>query len=115
MRNERIILLVVLSVFIVGMLMCPASASKTVKVGDYKGKMTNKQYKSLKNAFKKDKKFEFVTIKSTNKKNCKITIQYMNGLCPQNGKFYSKGFYATVWDTRYGIDGIKIIDRKVSI
>ena len=109
------ILLLVLSVFIVGMIMAPASASKNVKVGEYKGKLTNKQYKTLKTAFKKDKKYEFVIIKSTNKKHCKITIQYMNGFNPQNCKFYIKGFYATVWDERYGMDGLKILDAKVNI
>ena len=115
MRKEKIILLLVLSVFIVGMALAPASASKNVKVDKYKGKLTTKQYKTLKNAYKKDRKNTVVTIKCTNNKNCQISIQYLNGLCPQNYKFYKKGFYASVWDARYGLDGIKIFDYKLNI
>ncbi|MBQ2666191.1 hypothetical protein [Methanobrevibacter sp.] len=115
MNRKGIILLAVLMIFIVGMVLAPASAAKNVKVGDYKGKLTTKQYKTLKNAYKKDKKFTSVTIKCTNKKYHKISIQYMNGLCQQNGKFYIKGFYGSVWDTRYGMDGIKLVDFRVNI
>lgn len=115
MRKEKIIILLILSVFIIGMVLAPASASKNVKVGKYKGTLTDKQYKTLKTAFKKNKKNTVVIIKCTNNKNCKISIQYLNGLCPQNYKYYKKGFYATVWDTRYGMDGLKVIDYKLNI
>lgn len=115
MKKERIVLVIVLSVFIIGMIAAPASAAHKVKVGKYKGKLTNKQYKKLKVAYKKDKKYTCVTIKSTNKKYHKITIQYMNGYSPQSNKNYKKGFYGSVWDTRYGMDGTKIINKKVRI
>ena len=115
MRKEGIILALVLSIFIIGMVVAPASAAHNVKVGNYKGKLTNKQYKTLKTAYKKDKKFTSVTIKCTNKKYHKITIQYMNGFCGQNCKIYAKGFYGSVWDTRYGMDGIKIVDFRVNL
>ena len=115
MRKEGIILLLVLSIFIIGMVLAPASASKNVKVGDYTGKLTNKQYKTLKNAYKKDKVNTFVTIKCKNKKHHKITIQYLNGYNAQNVKIYPKGFYGTVWDARYGMDGLKLVDYRVNI
>lgn len=115
MDRKRILLLAVLAVFIVGMLLSPVDASHKVKVGKYKGKLSNKQYKELKKAFKKDKKFTVVTIKSTNKKYHNISIQYLNGYVAQNGKSYEKGFYGSVWDTRYGMDGIKLTDVKVRI
>lgn len=115
MRKEKIILLAVLSVFIVGMVLAPASAAHNVKVGKYKGKLSNKQYKNLKIAYKKDKKKYHVTIKSTNKKYHKITIQYMNGYSPQSGKHFKKGFYGSVWDSRYGIDGTKITNKRIRI
>lgn len=115
MRKEAIIILLVLSIFIVGMALAPASAAKNVKVGDYKGKLTNKEYKTLKNAYKKDKKNTFVIIKCKNKKHHKITIQYLNGFNGQNMKIYPKGFYGSVWDERYGMDGIKLVDYKVNI
>ena len=86
-----------------------------VKVGIYKGKLTNAQYKKLKSFYKNNKKYKFVSIKSTNKKYHKITIQYFNGYNGQNGKYYKKGFYATVWDTRYGMDRIKIVNKRVRI
>lgn len=114
MKKERIILLLVLSIFIVGMVLAPASAAHKVKVGKYKGKITNKQYKKLKTAYKKDKS-KHVTIKATNKKHHKITIQYMNGYSPQHEKYYKKGFYGSVWDTRYGMDGLKVINKKAKI
>lgn len=115
MRKEGIILILILSVFIVGMVLAPASAAHNVKVGNYKGKLTNKEYKTLKNAYKKDKKDTFVIIKCTNKKHHKITIQYLNGFNGQNCKIYPKGFYGSVWDDRYGMDGIKLVDCRVSI
>ena len=85
-----------------------------VKVGKYKGKLTTKQYNKLKQIYKKNKKYGFVTIKSTNKKYHKITIEVLNGYNGMNGKYYKKGFYGSVWDTRYGIDGTKITNKKVT-
>lgn len=86
-----------------------------VKVGKYKGKLTTKQYKKLKVFYKKNKKYGSVTIKCTNKKYHKITISYLKGVNGMNGKYYSKGFYASVWDTRHGLDGLKISNKRVKI
>lgn len=94
-----------------------AAKKKThyVKVGKYIGKLTNNQYKKLKNAYKKNKKYAYVTIKCINKKYHKITVEILSGYNPMNGKYYKKGFYGTVWDTRYGMDGTKISNKKVKL
>ena len=112
MNKNRLILVVLLTVFVLGMVLAPVAASHTVKIGKYKCKLTNKQYKKLKTAYKKDKKGTFVIIK-TNKKYYKATIQYENGYDAQDNKRLKKGFYADVWDTRLGIDGIKIDDKRI--
>ena len=91
------------------------TTSHYVKVGKYKGKLTNSQYKKLKMFYKKNSKYKFVTIKCTNKKYHKITIQLLTGYNGQNGKYYKKGFYASVWDTRYGMDGMKIYNKRVRV
>lgn len=43
-----------------------------------------------------------------------MTIQLLNGYNGMNGKYYKKGFYGNVWDTRYGMDGTKISNKKVT-
>ena len=115
MKKEKLILIAVLSVFIVGMIAAPAAASHKVKVDKYKGKITNKQYKKLKTIYKKDKRFKFVSTKATNKKHHTITIQYMNGYSPQSEKNFKRGFYGNVMDARYGMDGIKLSNHRVII
>ena len=114
MDKNKLLILIILSIFIVGMVLAPASASHKVKVGKYKGKLTNKQYKKLKSGYKKNKKVH-VTIKSSNYKHHKIYIRYLNGYEPQSGKYFKKGFYADVWDTRYGIDGTKCSFKKIHV
>ena len=114
MNKNRLILAVLLSVFVLGMVLAPVEASYTFKVGKYKCKITNKQYKKLKTAYKKNKKYDFV-IGKTNKKYYKLTLEYQRGYDEQAGKYYKKGFYATVWDARYGDDGIKIEEKRVYI
>lgn len=65
--------MIVLSIFIVGMVMGTASAAHTYKVGKYKGKITNKQYKQLKTAKKKGK-YKQIIVKCTNNKKAKMWI-----------------------------------------
>jgi hypothetical protein len=48
MDNRKLLILIILSIFVVGMILAPASASHTYKCGKYKCKITNKQYKKLK-------------------------------------------------------------------
>ena len=90
-------------------------ATHYVKVEKYKGKLTNKQYTYLVKSYKKDKNFAHVTIKCTNVKYHKITVEILTGYNPMNDKYYKKGFYASVWDTRYGIDGTKISNKKAKL
>lgn len=52
MNRNKLILIAILCIFVVGMVMAPASASHKIKVGKYKGKISNKYYKYLKKAKK---------------------------------------------------------------
>lgn len=90
-------------------------ATHYVKVGKYKGKLTNKQYAYLVKSYKKNKNFAYVTIKCTNVKYHKITVEILTGYNPMNDKYYKKGFYASVWDNRYGIDGTKLSNKKAKL
>jgi hypothetical protein len=90
---------VLLTVFVLGMVLAPVAASHTVKIGKYKCKLTNKQYKKLKTAYKKDKKGTFVIIK-TNKKYYKATIQYENGYDAQDNKRLKKKDFIQMFGTQ---------------
>ena len=114
MNKKGLILAGLLAVFVMGMILAPVSASHTVKIGKYKCKLTNKQYKKLKKIYKKDKRYGFVIVK-TNKKYHKATISYLNGWDEQWERRVKRGFYADVYDTRYGMDGIKIQNKRVYI
>ena len=83
-----------------------------VKVGIYKGRLSDKQYKKLKRDYENDN-LDFVVIDCINKKYHKITVQILNGYSPMNDKYYQKGFYGSVWDDRYGKDGSKVHNKKV--
>lgn len=87
--------------------------SHYVKVGTYKGKLSDKQYKKLKRDYKNNKNFAHVTINCINKKYHKITVEILCGYNPMNYKYYEKGFYGNVWDDRYGKDGMKVHKKKV--
>lgn len=60
MKKSKILILVVLTIFVVGMTMSSVSASHTFKIGKYKGKLSDKKYKQLKNANKNGKYKRFV-------------------------------------------------------
>lgn len=60
MKKRKILILVVLTIFVIGMTMSSVSASHTFKLGKYKGKLSDKKYKQLKNANKKGKYKRFV-------------------------------------------------------
>jgi len=55
MSNKKIILLLILSIFIVGMVLSPANASHTFKMGKYSATISDKQYNTLKDKAKKGK------------------------------------------------------------
>lgn len=63
MNKRKLIVLIVLTVFCIGMTMSSVSASHTFKVGKYKGTVSDKQYKKLKTSKKKHKDYE-VTVKT---------------------------------------------------
>jgi hypothetical protein len=48
MENRKIILLLILSIFIIGMVLAPASASHTFKKGKYKVTVSDNTYKKIK-------------------------------------------------------------------
>ena len=63
MNKKKILLLLILSIFIVGMVLSPASASHTFKIGKYKATVSDKKYKKMKSDAKKGKKV-LVTLKT---------------------------------------------------
>ncbi|WP_406533969.1 hypothetical protein [Methanobrevibacter sp.] len=71
MNKKKILILIILSIFIVGMVMGTASASHTFKAGKYKGTISDKQYKSLQTAKKKGKA-KYITVKTKQYKTKKV-------------------------------------------
>jgi len=73
--KSKTILLIVLLIFIIGMTcgVAEVSASHTFKCGKYKGKISNKQYKTLKKA-KKKHKYKSYTVKTGKYKKIKSTV-----------------------------------------
>lgn len=71
MNKKKIVVLVVLTIFCVGMIMGSASASHTFKIGKYKGKISDKKYKQLKTANKKGK-YKRIVVKTGKYKTHKI-------------------------------------------
>lgn len=55
MNRKKILVLSILVIFCIGMTLGAASASHTFKLGKYKGKISDKQYKKLQSAKKKGK------------------------------------------------------------
>ena len=69
MDNKKILVLIILSIFCVGMVMGAASASHTFKKGKYKCTVSDKQYKKIKKGYEVTKKVgtKKVTIWTTKK------------------------------------------------
>lgn len=59
MKNKKIILLLILTIFLIGMLCGSAAASHTFKAGKYKGTISDSKYNSLKKKAKKGKAVEY--------------------------------------------------------
>lgn len=71
MNKKRLIILIILTIFIIGMVCGTATASHTIKAGKYKGTISDKQYNQLKKAKKQDT-FKSVTVKTKQYKTLKI-------------------------------------------
>ena len=56
MNNKRAIILLILSIFVIGMVMGAASASHTFKKGKYKCTVSDKEYKKIKKGYEVTKK-----------------------------------------------------------
>lgn len=88
MNKKKILILVILSIFVVGMVMGAASASHTFKKGKYKVKVSDKTYKQIKNGKKIFvKKVGTKTKKSTYTKKIKTYDLKKNPKKIKNGKF----------------------------
>ncbi|MBQ3407991.1 MAG: hypothetical protein IJH12_02150 [Clostridia bacterium] len=99
MKNtKKLILLLVLSIFLVGMLMGSATATHTVKVGKYTGTISDNDYKKLQNAKSKNKDCSVLNVKSNNK-GYSMAIYYntFSGYEPMSGITFEKGFLGSVW------------------
>lgn len=102
--NNKSVILIILFIFCTGMIMGAGdvAASKTFKYGKYKGKLSNKQYKTLKTA-KKQHKSKSVTVKTGKYK----TVSYYKN------KKVTKYDVVPVWeywDNLY-YDGWDIVDE----
>ena len=87
----------------------------SVKVGRYNGVLSSKQYAYLKKA-SKNNKWGHVDIKSSNFKGYTIAINhYTAHFSKQNCRYYEKGFYASVYKTNMGKDGMKIYNKRIYI
>ena len=84
-----------------------------VKIGIYKGKITNKQYNYIMNAYKKNKRYVNIFTKCINKKYHEMTVEILDGYSPMSDRTFERGFYGNVWDSRYGMDGTKLRYAKV--
>ena len=84
-----------------------------VKIGAYKGKITNKQYKYIMNAYKKNKRYVHISTNCINKKYHEMTVEILDGYSPMSDRTFERGFYGNVWDSRYGMDGTKLRYAKV--
>lgn len=89
MNKKKILILVILTIFIVGMVMGAASASHTFKKGKYKAKVSDKTYKQIKNGKK-------IFVKKVGTKNIK------------NGKYIKSEFKYDSESNEYRVDYYKI-------
>ena len=87
MNKKKLLIIIILSIFVAGMVLAPASAAHSVKIGKYKAKMSDKQYKKIKNAKKKGK-MTGVTLK-TNKKGYKMNVENQDYGYYTHGKYLS--------------------------
>lgn len=87
----------------------------SVKIGKYKGVLSSKQYAYLKKV-SKNNKWGHVDLKSSNFKGYTIAINhYTAHFSKQNCRYYEKGFYASVYKTNMGKDGMKIYSKRIYI
>ena len=69
--KRKLLLLTLLSIFVLGMILTPVTASHTYTTGKYTGKLSDAQYNKLVNAKKKNK-YSCVTVKTKHYKIIKI-------------------------------------------
>jgi len=109
MNKKKILILIILTIFIVGMVIGAASASHTFKKGKYKAKVSDKTYKQIKNGKKIFvKKVGTKTKKSTYTKKIKTYDLWKEPKKIKNGKYIKSEFKYDSDSNEYRVDYYKM-------
>ena len=98
MDKRKIIVLTLLIIFVIGMSLSAVSASKTVKVGKYKVKLTNKDIKKIKKGKHVTKSTgKYVKYKYSNNKVVKAKVKISVSKRSNDGGTKKGKYYAESW------------------